>query len=296
MTSTLLIVLVARAAAAAAPCGFRDFFDRNLKGPGIHKWLHYFPAYEREFGEWCAESAAPIRMLEIGIQSGGSCKMWLNRFGTRLELLVGVDINPGTKAWESFGPNIKVEIGSQDDPKLWQRLRSTYGGFDIIIDDGAHTSEHMIASFRQGFGLVKSGGVYLIEDAASPENIAALRSILNGDPPTPGKAAEPELRPQRRFDGTRFEDLNNSDVVNRNYAPIDLITEMNRRSHGAKVCCKFGPNWVQRNIEYVTAYPGLLAIRKRAVPLDVSDSNDLPPAGRPIMKAPKHGTKWIPYH
>ena len=42
--ATLLVVgCVARTAFAAAPCGFRDYFERSVKKDdnGIHKWLHY---------------------------------------------------------------------------------------------------------------------------------------------------------------------------------------------------------------------------------------------------------------
>ena len=191
--ATLLVVgCVARTAFAAAPCGFRDYFERSVKKDdnGIHKWLHYFAAYEREFGEWCAKGAGPIRMMEMGIQSGGSCKMWLNCFGANLDLLVGVDINPDVKQWESFGPKIKVEIASQADPELWQRLRRTYGGFDVILDDGSHQSAHMLASFKHGFDLVKPGGVYVIEDITQ-ENTAAVVGrfrkeaiTVNNEPPS----------------------------------------------------------------------------------------------------------------
>ena len=58
-----------RAAPRDERCGFRKFFERNIEGPGIHKWLHYFPAYEREFGQWCGQHIdEPLRMIEIGIQ------------------------------------------------------------------------------------------------------------------------------------------------------------------------------------------------------------------------------------
>ena len=56
----------------SAPCGFRAFFERNNAGPGIHKWLHYFSAYEQEFSRHCGDGAAPAKMIEIGIQLCGN--------------------------------------------------------------------------------------------------------------------------------------------------------------------------------------------------------------------------------
>lgn len=81
-------LLQPKATVAAAPCGFRAFFERNAAGPGIHKWLHYFSAYEQEFSRHCGAGGAPAKMIEIGIQSGGSMRMWRERFGQNLEVLV----------------------------------------------------------------------------------------------------------------------------------------------------------------------------------------------------------------
>ena len=67
----------------------------------------YFSAYEHTphpyFSRHCGSGAAPVKMIEIGIQSGGSMRMWRHCFGDALEALVGVDINAETKAWERFG-------------------------------------------------------------------------------------------------------------------------------------------------------------------------------------------------
>jgi demethylmacrocin O-methyltransferase len=38
------------------------------------------------------------------------------------------------------------------------------GGLDIVIDDGSHINEHVIASFRTLFPLLAEGGIYAIED------------------------------------------------------------------------------------------------------------------------------------
>lgn len=38
------------------------------------------------------------------------------------------------------------------------------GGFDIIIDDGSHCNNHVIATFKILFPLLKLGGIYAIED------------------------------------------------------------------------------------------------------------------------------------
>ena len=81
----------------ATSCGFRTFFEQNLEGPGIHKWEHYFSAYEQEFSRHCGSGAAPVKMIEIGIQSGGSMRMWRHCFGDALEARKRLNPNPNLR-------------------------------------------------------------------------------------------------------------------------------------------------------------------------------------------------------
>merc|ERR1719195_882454 len=151
---------------SALKCGFMKYFDNHTEGPGIHKWRHYFDIYEENFGHYCTSAGTrPFRMMEIGIQSGGSIMMWRHAFGDNLKQLVGVDINPNTKTWEQFGPNVKVETGSQADPGFLANLSSTYSdGVDVILDDGSHLPSHIMLTFFKLWPLVRAGGVYMIQD------------------------------------------------------------------------------------------------------------------------------------
>jgi len=91
--------------------------------------------------------------------------MWQHGFGHTLDLLLGMDINPATRAWERFGDNVKVAIGSQADTKFLSQVKQNYSdGFDIILDDGSHVPNHMFITFASMWPLIRPGGVYLIED------------------------------------------------------------------------------------------------------------------------------------
>jgi hypothetical protein len=57
----------------------------------IHKWVHYFPVYERHF-QWYRNKS--LTFLEIGVARGGSLGMWQRFFGT-LARVVGIDIGEG---------------------------------------------------------------------------------------------------------------------------------------------------------------------------------------------------------
>jgi len=51
------------------------YFWNNTIGPGLWKWSHYFDVYEEHLGRIQC-SARPSRILEMGVYSGGSLKIW----------------------------------------------------------------------------------------------------------------------------------------------------------------------------------------------------------------------------
>lgn len=130
---------------------FLNSGDRTL-----HKWHHYFEFYDRFFG--------PLRhsnptLLEIGIQRGGSLRMWRKFFGPGARI-IGADIDPGCAALASEG--FPIHIGDQANAGFLQQLVRTYGRFDIVIDDGGHTANQQITTFEQLYGACTK--VYLVED------------------------------------------------------------------------------------------------------------------------------------
>lgn len=134
-----------------------EIFFANT-GPGILKWLHYLPIYDRLFGQYAGR---PVRMLEIGVLAGGSLHMWRTYFGP-LATIFGIDINPDCAKYG--GTAGQVRIGSQDDPDFLRAVVAEMGGIDIVLDDGSHIASHQRASFDVLFPLLNDGGLYVIED------------------------------------------------------------------------------------------------------------------------------------
>ncbi len=129
--------------------------------PNGHKWLNYFDSYEALFSRF--RGKAP-RVLEIGVDRGGSLVLWQKYFGADSQI-VGIDINPDCAAFNDPANGVHVRIGSQDDPKFLGAVVDEFGPFDIIIDDGSHVVSHQIASFNALFDRgVKTGGIYMVED------------------------------------------------------------------------------------------------------------------------------------
>jgi len=133
-----------------------DFLTNQ--GKAIHKWSHYFPAYERHFAPWRGRS---LTFLEIGVAKGGSLAMWRRYFGP-LARIVGADIDPKCKAHEGDGAHVR--IGDQADPKFLQALVDEFGVPDVVLDDGGHHMDQIAASFAFLYPRMDKNGVYLVED------------------------------------------------------------------------------------------------------------------------------------
>nr|WP_282571936.1 class I SAM-dependent methyltransferase [Roseomonas acroporae] len=124
------------------------------------KWEQYPGIYEAELHD-LLQGGAPLRVLEIGIQNGGSLQLWSQVLppGSRI---VGMDIDPACAGLE-FGPEVEVFIGDASDAATLDRC---LGGrvFDVIVDDGSHRSGQVIAAFEALFPRLAPGGVYIVED------------------------------------------------------------------------------------------------------------------------------------
>ena|SRR5688572_10451249 len=133
------------------------YFRQNDKKL-IHKWVHYFEAYDRHFSRFRNKK---IVILEIGVSQGGSLQMWKDYFGNEA-MIYGIDVNPKCKELEE--ENIKIFIGSQSDRNFLKDIKKQIPPIDILIDDGGHRMVQQIVSFEELFDHVKEDGVYLCED------------------------------------------------------------------------------------------------------------------------------------
>lgn len=128
------------------------------EGALVHKWLHYFPIYERYFAPWRGK---PLRFLEIGVSQGGSLDMWRSYFGPDA-IIYGIDIDPDCARFD--GRSGQVRIGSQDDPAFLARVVDEMGGVDVVLDDGSHDSGHIRKSLDALYPSLSDGGIYMVED------------------------------------------------------------------------------------------------------------------------------------
>ena len=138
---------------------YYDIF-RNHQGYACHKWTHYPFVYDQIFTRYL-DAGKPLRLLEIGVQNGGSLEIWGKYLPPGSEIH-GLDINPKCLNLD-FSANIHFHLGSATDEVFLNRLFADKG-FDIIIDDGSHRSDDIISTFLKLFKKINPGGVYIIED------------------------------------------------------------------------------------------------------------------------------------
>lgn len=132
-----------------------EAFNRTSR---IHKLAHYFPIYES-----VVDRTKPVRMLEIGNFYGDSVRMWQEYLHPNSRV-VGIDIDSKLlKIADSSG--VHVQLVDDRNISFLRKVATEFGPFDLILDDGNHTSSRMVNCFRSLFmNSLDDTGVYIIED------------------------------------------------------------------------------------------------------------------------------------
>jgi SAM-dependent methyltransferase len=141
------------------------YFRQGGHALTMDKWHNYPKVYQRYFDPVvAAPRIGPLRMLEIGVQEGGSTAMWRAYLGPEA-LLTGMDIDP--RCASNARENTKIYIGDQADAAFLEKVAAESGPFDIILDDGGHTMEQQNVTLDTLWKHLNPGGVFLVEDTHS---------------------------------------------------------------------------------------------------------------------------------
>lgn len=126
------------------------------------KWEQYIGIYDAELARYVRDGK-PVRLLEVGIQNGGSLELW-SKFLPEGSHIRGIDIIAEVEQLRFDSPNdIRVHTADATDPNVVETIIGSEL-FDIIIDDASHKSSDIIATFNLLFKNVAPGGKYIIED------------------------------------------------------------------------------------------------------------------------------------
>lgn len=140
------------------------FKTTKNKAETKHYLIHYYEYFKDIRHQ-------PLKILEIGIQSGSSLLMWEEFFSK--SKIYGLDITfdnirPGYMNLIQKSDRIKIFKGSQTNVNRLETIKKATGKFDIIIDDGSHVSKHQEISFNYLFSnALSDNGMYIIEDLGS---------------------------------------------------------------------------------------------------------------------------------
>ena len=151
--------------------------DEYLPSKSQHNYLEPMHLHLNSYRE------KALKVLEIGVQTDKSVKMWKEYFPNAI--IYGLDIDPKCKKFEE--ERIEIIIGDQNNVKCLEKIPSD---IDVIIDDGSHVESHVITSLNYLYkNKLKIGGIYLIEDMMLSERkrlfklIMEFNSGMNYSPP-----------------------------------------------------------------------------------------------------------------
>ena len=134
--------------------------------------LHsYLPAYNVILESLLAKNPTP-RILEIGIQRGGSLLMWKHAVPTAE--VFGLDIDPPSAVLKDV-PVVCIQ-GDAYSEKAIAFFHDRGFEFDFIVEDGSHTPEHILWAASHYPKLLRKGGVMVIEDIPSQECLDTLKA------------------------------------------------------------------------------------------------------------------------
>ena len=150
----------------------KSYFDSHREGKGIWKWIHYFDIYQRHFKKFIGRD---VRVLEIGVYSGGSLEMWREYFGSNCRVY-GVDVEEACKVYEN--DRTQIFVGDQADREFWRTFKKEIPAIDILIDDGGHLPEQQIITLEEMLPHLRPGGIYLCEDVQG--DINGFTSYVHG--------------------------------------------------------------------------------------------------------------------
>lgn len=128
-----------------------------------HSWHNYLETYERKFQRM---KYTAKNILEIGIDKGGSIKLWHDYFPNAT--IYGIDIMHIDTVWDGIKNNDRIKLmtstDAYDENMIKDKFVDSKITFDVIIDDGPHSIESMVWTAKHMSRLLGDDGVLVIED------------------------------------------------------------------------------------------------------------------------------------
>lgn len=130
------------------------------RGKVSDKWSLYLTEYDRLFLPY---RNRPVRILEIGIQNGGSLEIW-SKFFPQATRIIGCDIDTACARLTYDDPRISIVVGDATADETFRQILDISPEFDLVIDDGSHGSGDIVRAFAKYFPRLSEGGLLVAED------------------------------------------------------------------------------------------------------------------------------------
>ena len=144
--------------------------DKNTS----HSYLSLYP----KILEQKKDTAKNI--LEIGIQDGGSIKLWHDYFTNAT--IYGLDIMNENKLWDGLKNKDRIILYCSHDAYNTEKFKTTFLDkdikFDLILDDGPHTLESMKTFIKLYSQIMTDDGILIIEDVQKWDWIDKLKEVV----------------------------------------------------------------------------------------------------------------------
>jgi hypothetical protein len=136
----------------------------------LHSYCSQF--YDREFCRF----GSSVRLLEIGVRTGGSLKLWRDHFDNHSGCeIIGVDVNFGLLERDVRGSErIRLIQGDGYSAKVAEQFEA----LDVAIDDGSHRIEDQIKFVELFWNKIQPRGWLVVEDIKHPSHFEALKRAL----------------------------------------------------------------------------------------------------------------------
>jgi len=134
----------------------------------------YLELYNRWFHQ---RQYSAQHIMEIGVNFGGSIKLWHDYFPN--STIYGVDIE-FNHVWDEIQNKSRIQLYQSDaySSEFAKYICEKVKSFDIIIDDGPHTLETMKRAIELYVPYLSKNGIFIIEDIPSWEWMEELRQMV----------------------------------------------------------------------------------------------------------------------
>ena len=117
--------------------------------------------------------------MTVNGMPGASLKVWRDYF--KNAQIYGADIDKDILFEEDRIKTFYVDqLNTASIEEMWKKIEIK--NFDIIIDDGLHTTDANINLFLNSFKKLKKNGIYIIEDVQSEEFANIMEKLKNFSP------------------------------------------------------------------------------------------------------------------